>query len=160
MMRPCTLTGKLEGLLNRAGLPHIRFHCLRHTCAILLLSKGYTPSSFAISFTNSPYAKSSAATSSPEAMPRNRLLFDSLTQSRFRGVLPLLLRASPKSSVRRCTKPVSSGRSRSSWTIPSQGVRGSVQTLTLNWIIQIYPRSPRRSAVTLGRLGLSPRRFW
>ncbi len=42
-MRPYTLTGKLERSLKRAGLPHIRFHDLRHTCATLLLSKGVHP---------------------------------------------------------------------------------------------------------------------
>ena len=30
-------------LLNRAGLPNIRFHDLRHTCATLLLSRGHHP---------------------------------------------------------------------------------------------------------------------
>jgi len=30
-------------LLKRAGLPHIRFHDLRHTCATLLLSKDVHP---------------------------------------------------------------------------------------------------------------------
>jgi len=30
-------------LLKRAGLPHIRFHDLRHTCATLLLGKGVHP---------------------------------------------------------------------------------------------------------------------
>jgi integrase len=30
-------------LLRRAGLPHVRFHDLRHTCATLLLSKGTHP---------------------------------------------------------------------------------------------------------------------
>jgi integrase len=30
-------------LLKEAGLPHIRFHDLRHTCATLLLSKGVHP---------------------------------------------------------------------------------------------------------------------
>src|SRR5215204_3975801 len=30
-------------LLRKAGLPHIRFHDLRHTCATLLLSKGTHP---------------------------------------------------------------------------------------------------------------------
>ena len=42
-MRPYTLTGKLEKILKRASLPHIRFHDLRHTCATLLLSKGVHP---------------------------------------------------------------------------------------------------------------------
>ena len=42
-MRPYTLSGKLERILNHAGLPHIRFHDLRHTCATLLLSKGVHP---------------------------------------------------------------------------------------------------------------------
>lgn len=42
-MRPYTLTGKLEKILKRAGLPRIRFHDLRHTCATLLLSKGVHP---------------------------------------------------------------------------------------------------------------------
>ncbi len=42
-MRPYTLTGKLERILERAGLPHIRFHDMRHTCATLLLSKGVHP---------------------------------------------------------------------------------------------------------------------
>jgi integrase len=39
-MRPYTLTGKLERILKRTGLPRIRFHDLRHICATLLLSKG------------------------------------------------------------------------------------------------------------------------
>ena len=30
-------------LLERAGLPHIRFHDLRHTCATLLLSRNVHP---------------------------------------------------------------------------------------------------------------------
>src|SRR4051812_45170988 len=30
-------------LLRETGLPHIRFHDLRHTCATLLLSKGVHP---------------------------------------------------------------------------------------------------------------------
>lgn len=42
-MRPWTLTSNLERILERAGLPHIRFHDLRHTCATLLLSKGVHP---------------------------------------------------------------------------------------------------------------------
>src|SRR5919112_601966 len=42
-MRPWTLTRKLQRILERAGLPHLRFHDLRHTCATLLLSKGVHP---------------------------------------------------------------------------------------------------------------------
>ncbi len=42
-MRPWTLTRKLERILKRVGLPHIRFHDLRHTCATLLLTKGVHP---------------------------------------------------------------------------------------------------------------------
>jgi integrase len=42
-MRPWTLTGKLERILEHAGVPHIRFHDLRHTCATLLLSRGVHP---------------------------------------------------------------------------------------------------------------------
>jgi integrase len=30
-------------LLKRAGLPHMRFHDLRHTCATMLLSRGVHP---------------------------------------------------------------------------------------------------------------------
>jgi len=30
-------------LLKCAGLPHMRFHDLRHTCATLLLSRGHHP---------------------------------------------------------------------------------------------------------------------
>jgi integrase len=33
----------LAPLLKKAGLPHICFHDLRHTCATLLLSKGVHP---------------------------------------------------------------------------------------------------------------------
>ncbi len=33
----------LSPLLKKAGLPHIRFHDLRHTCATLLLSKNTHP---------------------------------------------------------------------------------------------------------------------
>jgi integrase len=39
-MRPWTLTRKFERILKRAGLPHIRFHDLRHTCATLMLCEG------------------------------------------------------------------------------------------------------------------------
>ncbi len=42
-MRPWTLTRKLQRILKRVALPHIRFHDLRHTCATLLLSKGVHP---------------------------------------------------------------------------------------------------------------------
>lgn len=39
-MRPWTLTCKFERILKCAGLPHIRFHDLRHTCATLMLCEG------------------------------------------------------------------------------------------------------------------------
>jgi integrase len=39
-MRPWTLTCKFERLLKCVGLPHIRFHDLRHTCATLMLCEG------------------------------------------------------------------------------------------------------------------------
>ena len=42
-MRPWTLTRKLQRILERVGVPHIRFHDLRHTCATLLLGKGVHP---------------------------------------------------------------------------------------------------------------------
>ena len=42
-MRPWTLTRKLERIMERAGLPHIRFHDLRHTCATLLLTCNVNP---------------------------------------------------------------------------------------------------------------------
>jgi integrase len=42
-MRPWTLTRKLERILAPAALPHIRFRALRHTCIMLLLSKGVHP---------------------------------------------------------------------------------------------------------------------
>jgi integrase len=35
--------GSYKPLLKRAGLPEIRFHDLRHTCATLLLSKNVNP---------------------------------------------------------------------------------------------------------------------
>jgi integrase len=35
--------GRTEGDVSRAGLPYIRFHDLRHTCATLLLTKGVHP---------------------------------------------------------------------------------------------------------------------
>jgi integrase len=36
-------THRFKPLLKRAGLPQIRFHDLRHTCATLLLSKNVNP---------------------------------------------------------------------------------------------------------------------
>ena len=36
-------TGSFKPLLKEAGLPDIRFHDLRHTCATLLLSRGHHP---------------------------------------------------------------------------------------------------------------------
>jgi integrase len=36
-------THRFEPLLKRAGLPRVRFHDLRHTCATLLLSKNVNP---------------------------------------------------------------------------------------------------------------------
>lgn len=43
-MRPNSLTGRsFKPLLKRAGLPEIRFHDLRHTCATLLLGSGHNP---------------------------------------------------------------------------------------------------------------------
>ena len=36
-------TRRFKPLLERAGLPQIRFHDLRHTCATLLLSKNVNP---------------------------------------------------------------------------------------------------------------------
>ena len=35
--------GRTERAVSRAGLPYIRFHDLRHTCATLLLTKGVHP---------------------------------------------------------------------------------------------------------------------
>jgi integrase len=35
--------GPFKPLLRRTGLPQIRFHDLRHTCATLLLSKNVNP---------------------------------------------------------------------------------------------------------------------
>ncbi len=37
------LNRALKELLKRAGLPEIRFHDLRHTCATLLLPQGVNP---------------------------------------------------------------------------------------------------------------------
>jgi integrase len=36
-------THRFKLLLKRAGLPQIRFHDLRHTCATLLFSKNVNP---------------------------------------------------------------------------------------------------------------------
>jgi integrase len=36
-------TASFKPLLKKAGLPDIRFHDLRHTCATLLLSRGHHP---------------------------------------------------------------------------------------------------------------------
>jgi integrase len=36
-------THRFKPLVKRAGLPNIRFHDLRHTCATLLLSKNVNP---------------------------------------------------------------------------------------------------------------------
>ena len=36
-------TASFKPLLTKAGLPDIRFHDLRHTCATLLLSRGHHP---------------------------------------------------------------------------------------------------------------------
>ncbi len=38
-----SITHRFQKLLNRAGLPRIRFHDLRHTCASLLLAQGVPP---------------------------------------------------------------------------------------------------------------------
>lgn len=43
-MNPSNLRNRsLKALLKRAGLPPIRFHDLRHTCATLLLSRNVNP---------------------------------------------------------------------------------------------------------------------
>jgi integrase len=34
---------QFQKLLHKAGLPHMRFHDLRHTCASLLLAQGVHP---------------------------------------------------------------------------------------------------------------------
>jgi integrase len=41
--RRALITHRFKPLLGRAGLPQIRFHDLRHTCATLLLSKNVNP---------------------------------------------------------------------------------------------------------------------
>ena len=42
-VRPANLNRALDRILNRAGLPHIRFHDLRHTAATRMLSRGVHP---------------------------------------------------------------------------------------------------------------------
>lgn len=42
MYNPDFITRKFSKLLKANGLPHIRFHDLRHSCASLLISKGFT----------------------------------------------------------------------------------------------------------------------
>jgi integrase len=43
MDRRYLTTHRFKPLLERAGLPKLRFHDLRHTCATLLLSKNVNP---------------------------------------------------------------------------------------------------------------------
>ena len=43
MDRRYVTTHRVKPLLKRAGLPRVRFHDLRHTCATLLLSKNVNP---------------------------------------------------------------------------------------------------------------------
>ena len=43
MDRRLITTHRFKPLLKRAGLPQIRFHDLRHTCATILLSKNVNP---------------------------------------------------------------------------------------------------------------------
>ena len=38
-----TVTHRFQNLLKSAGLPRMRFHDLRHTCATLLLAQGVHP---------------------------------------------------------------------------------------------------------------------
>lgn len=40
--RPDFITNKFSKLLKKNGLPHIRFHDLRHSCASLLVANGFT----------------------------------------------------------------------------------------------------------------------
>lgn len=41
MFNPDQITRRFVGLLKKYGLPPIRFHDLRHSCASLLMSKGF-----------------------------------------------------------------------------------------------------------------------
>jgi integrase len=43
LLEPRNINRQFEGLVEKAGLPHIRFHDLRHTCATLLLVQGVPP---------------------------------------------------------------------------------------------------------------------
>ena len=43
MDRRYVTTHRFKPSLKRAGLPRVRFHDLRHTCATLLLSKNVNP---------------------------------------------------------------------------------------------------------------------
>ena len=48
IINPSNLRNRsLKALLKRAGLPAIRFHDLRHTCATLLLSRNVNPKTVA-----------------------------------------------------------------------------------------------------------------
>jgi integrase len=40
---PTTLDYHFQRLLKKAGLPHFRFHDLRHSCATILLAAGVPP---------------------------------------------------------------------------------------------------------------------
>jgi integrase len=42
MLRPDYVSHRLRKLIERNAFPYIRFHDLRHTCASVLLSKGWT----------------------------------------------------------------------------------------------------------------------
>ncbi|MDR0935829.1 MAG: site-specific integrase, partial [Oscillospiraceae bacterium] len=42
LFRPDFVTGKFGDLLKKYDLPHIRFHDLRHSCASLLISLGFS----------------------------------------------------------------------------------------------------------------------
>lgn len=41
MLTPDYVTRKFSKILKENGLPHIRYHDLRHSCASLLLNAGY-----------------------------------------------------------------------------------------------------------------------